>query len=359
MLQKPDLQIAQQADLQVPQADGLQLDALVAEAQLGARVRILPGWRITASGGAGLTSALGTPDFRLLFGLGYQPEAEPVIVDTDLDGLMDPDDACPTEPEDKDEFEDSDGCPDADNDKDGVPDVRDGVVGAGGFGACLNEPEDQDGFEDEDGCPDPDNDQDGVPDTSDGAVEANGFGGCRDQAEDKDGWEDADGCPDPDNDNDGLLDGDDTCPNEPENVNNYKDEDGCPDIVFNCTEFKMPEKIFFRTGSHRIQPQSLPLLDVVAETIIAHPEAALTEIQGHTDRRGGRRYNRRLSDRRAHSVREYLIGKGVDASRLQSKGYGPDQPLEEGQDGPEYYDQNRRVQFIVLQLDPTKSERCQ
>jgi outer membrane protein OmpA-like peptidoglycan-associated protein len=93
--------------------------------------------------------------------------------------------------------------------------------------------------------------------------------------------------------------------------------------------------------------------------MIAHPEAAVTEIQGHTDRRGSQRYNRRLSDRRANSVRDYLIRKGVPAERLMAKGYGPDQPLEEGKDGPDYYDQNRRVQFIVLQLDPTKSERCQ
>ena len=52
---------------------------------------------------------------------------------------------CPNDPEDKDNFEDADGCPDPDNDKDGIPDIRD---------KCPNEPENYNGFEDEDGCPD-------------------------------------------------------------------------------------------------------------------------------------------------------------------------------------------------------------
>jgi OOP family OmpA-OmpF porin len=54
-------------------------------------------------------------------------------------------DQCPTDPEDKDGFQDQDGCPDPDNDHDGIPDVKD---------KCPNEPETYNGFEDEDGCPD-------------------------------------------------------------------------------------------------------------------------------------------------------------------------------------------------------------
>ena len=103
-----------------------------------------------------------------------------------------------------------------------------------------DEPEDKDGFEDEDGCPDLDNDKDGIPDT-DGQVpeRARGQGRvrgrrrlprsrtttptasptptdkCPNEPEDKDGFEDEDGCPDPDNDKDGVLDAADKCPNEP------------------------------------------------------------------------------------------------------------------------------------------------
>jgi len=67
------------------------------------------------------------------------------ISDRDGDGIPDELDKCPDEPEDKDGFEDEDGCPDPDNDKDGIPDTAD---------ACPNEPETVNGFQDEDGCPD-------------------------------------------------------------------------------------------------------------------------------------------------------------------------------------------------------------
>jgi outer membrane protein OmpA-like peptidoglycan-associated protein len=69
----------------------------------------------------------------------------PTMSDRDGDGIPDALDKCPDEPEDKDGFEDDDGCPDPDNDKDGIPDVSD---------ACPNEPETVNGFQDEDGCPD-------------------------------------------------------------------------------------------------------------------------------------------------------------------------------------------------------------
>ena len=80
------------------------------------------------------------------------------VGDKDGDGILDDVDKCPNDPEDKDGFEDDDGCPDPDNDKDGILDAKD---------KCPLEPEDKDGFQDEDGCPDPDNDKDGVPDASD------------------------------------------------------------------------------------------------------------------------------------------------------------------------------------------------
>jgi hypothetical protein len=65
--------------------------------------------------------------------------------DKDNDGIATKDDLCPAEPEDKDGFEDDDGCPDPDNDKDRILDRDD---------MCPNEPETYNGFEDEDGCPD-------------------------------------------------------------------------------------------------------------------------------------------------------------------------------------------------------------
>jgi len=85
---------------------------------------------------------------------------------------------------------------------------------------CVQEKEDRDGFQDLDGCIDKDNDQDGVDDENDK---------CPNQAEDIDGFEDVDGCIDIDNDKDGIIDTRDSCPNEPENQNKYQDNDGCPD----------------------------------------------------------------------------------------------------------------------------------
>jgi hypothetical protein len=98
-----------------------------------------------------------------------------------------------------------------DSDGDGMADNLD---------ACPHEPEDRDGFQEEDGCPDMDNDGDGVIDAADQ---------CPRDPEDMDGFADNDGCPDPDNDGDAVLDIADLCPNDPENLNGFQDQDGCPD----------------------------------------------------------------------------------------------------------------------------------
>ena len=102
--------------------------------------------------------------------------------DRDGDGVVDTLDKCPDIPEDFDNENDDDGCPDFDRDKDGVPDDRD---------KCPSQPEDKDGFQDQDGCPEFDNDRDGLPDKTDQ---------CPREAEDFDGERDLDGCPDLDND---------------------------------------------------------------------------------------------------------------------------------------------------------------
>lgn len=97
--------------------------------------------------------------------------APPVLAgsDGDGDGVLDGADACPTQPEDLDGFEDGDGCPDPDNDADGVPDTAD---------QCPTDAEDLDGHADFDGCPDPDNDGDGIADVEDPCPAQAGPGGC-------------------------------------------------------------------------------------------------------------------------------------------------------------------------------------
>ncbi len=219
-----------------------------------------------------LNDAVGSPSVRGVLGIGWAPR----FSDADGDGVPDDRDECPELAEDRDGFEDHDGCPDFDNDDDGVPDDQD---------RCPAEREDEDDFQDDDGCIDPDNDGDGIPDEQDACPDEAGPAGsaagagcpardadqdgvldgvdaCLNEPEDKDGFKDEDGCPDPDNDEDGVLDEDDACPlvpgaarsdaklngcpspdkdgdtiddavdkcpGEPEDFDGVDDEDGCPD----------------------------------------------------------------------------------------------------------------------------------
>jgi hypothetical protein len=158
--------------------------------------------------GAGLSAGYGAPAYRCLASVGFQ---RPDASDRDADGILDTRDNCPDQPEDRDRFEDEDGCPDPDDDQDGVLDRADG---------CPRDAEDRDHFQDEDGCPDPDNDADGILDRVDA---------CPLAAEDADHFSDEDGCPDPDNDHDQVLDGQDQCPLQPEDLDSFQDADGCPD----------------------------------------------------------------------------------------------------------------------------------
>ncbi|MBN1337525.1 MAG: OmpA family protein [Deltaproteobacteria bacterium] len=277
------------------------------------------------------------------------PEAEdqePLLVelppplpgDSDGDGLLDADDACPDVPEDPDGFRDADGCPDLDNDSDGILDAMD---------ECPMLAEDIDGFEDEDGCPDPDNDGDGVLDVVDR---------CPDQPEDRDGDRDTDGCPDLDEDNDGIPDDVDGCPAVAENVNGYLDDDGCPDdkpqrIEITRDQIVIKEQIQFETGKARIRPMSFPILDDVIQVLRDYP-AIRVRIEGHTDNVGEDAMNARLSKSRADAVFEYIIGKGVDARRLTTEGFGETRPIDSNLSA-EGRQRNRRVEFHILESDPT------
>jgi hypothetical protein len=185
----------------------------------------------TVGGGAGIVGDVGSPLFRVFGGLQWTP----VFRDADHDGFEDESDRCPREAEDRDSFEDGDGCPDPDNDGDHILDATD---------KCDAVKEDLDGFQDEDGCPDPDNDGDGVLD---------GYDTCEGQKEDIDGDHDDDGCPDLDTDRDGILDATDQCPAQAEDTDGLGDEDGCPDVDFDGdgvadTEDACPEEPETKNG---------------------------------------------------------------------------------------------------------------
>jgi OOP family OmpA-OmpF porin len=246
--------------------------------------------------------------------------------DKDGDGIKDTVDKCPEDPEDKDGFEDADGCPEPDNDKDGILDKAD---------KCPNDPEDKDGFQDEDGCPDPDNDGDGL---------ADGVDKCVNEPEDADGFEDDDGCPDPDNDGDGVLDGVDACPLE------YgKTPDGCPQkyqlIVVTKDKIELKQTVYFAFNKWNIKPVSFPLLDEVAQAMNDNPKIKV-RIEGHTDSVGNDKRNMTLSQKRAEAVRTYLIKKGISPDRMEAKGFGETVPIADNRT-KEGRDQNRRVEFFI------------
>ncbi|MBN2366449.1 MAG: OmpA family protein [Calditrichaeota bacterium] len=264
------------------------------------------------------------------------------LKDTDNDGIPDKQDADPLRPEDFDGFEDFDGKPDPDNDEDGVPDVRD---------LAPMEPEDIDGFEDEDGVPDPDNDQDGIPDAVDLAPN---------EKEDFDNFQDADGAPDPDNDGDGIPDEIDLCPGTDETfsrgidtretINGYEDADGCPDkkpeIAVEKGESIILEGVYFATGSAELTQNSRTILDKVVRTLKENPKIVV-EIRGYTDNTGSYQTNMRLSRARADAVKIYLINNGIDASRVRTRGFGPENPI-----APNTTRQgrakNRRIEFYRI-----------
>jgi OOP family OmpA-OmpF porin len=305
------------------------------------------------------------PEWRGILGFIFEPS----IGDADGDGYKDDVDACPNDPEDFDDFEDAEGCPDPDNDQDGILDIddecplipedldgdhdRDGCpegdnADRDGDGIldrddqCPDDPEDIDGFQDEDGCPDPDNDKDGILDVDDL---------CPNDPEDKDGFQDKDGCPDPDNDRDRIVDKLDNCPNDPETYNGFEDKDGCPDkgsVIIEENQIVILEKIYFETDSAEIQKRSYPIIDAVAATLIGNPQISLIEIQGHADERSSDEYNIRLTRDRAAAVLEALVQRGVDRYRMRSGGYGERCPIDPAHNETAW-EKNRRVEFKIIE----------
>ncbi len=108
------------------------------------------------------------------------------------------------------------------------------------------------------------------------------------------------------------------------------------------------KNIFFDYSKSTLQYESFAELDRVAEILTKQPKLKI-EISGHTDNQGSLRFNTELSEARAKTVVDYLIGKGISATRLEYKGYAYEKPIapnntEEGRS------QNRRVEFKILEM---------
>ncbi len=332
---------------------------------------------------AGLGRAPGTPVGRVLVGIGWQPDPYP---DQDLDGIVDKDDWCPHEPEDVDGFEDGDGCMDRvtavaieARGHDGEP-IPGAVV-------TLTGPEDH------------------TLDRSVGTIsthrgqyvmriEAPGYtpweesidltgngdhlfgrtltaevGSLRVWAVDEDGdaldamvqvsggeaWP-ADGTPIevPPGEHALVI----TSPGrdartvslyvEPGTTREYstvvRGGEDDSQARLESDRIEIDEQVHFDLNLATIRPESHGLLDEVAGILLEHPEVTRVRIEGHTDDKGPARFNQKLSEERAESVRRYLIGKGVAPERLRSVGFGPTRPLHD-RDTDEARAANRRVEF--------------
>ena len=184
-----------------------------------------------------------------------------------------------------------------------------------------------------------DSDGDGIYDDADK---------CPDQKEDVDQYVDDDGCPDLDNDGDGIADADDQCPAVAETANGYQDADGCPDEVpATVAKFTGAIKgIKFKTNSAVIARTSYKVLSKAAKVLAEFPNLRV-EIQGHTDDKGKDEKNLALSQKRAESVKKYLVKKGIDESRLEAKGYGETAPVADNTTRKGQAE-NRRVEFKLI-----------
>lgn len=153
------------------------------------------------------------------------------------------------------------------------------------------------------------------------------------------------GCPvDGDSDGDGVPDSRDKCPNTPRGT--LVNTDGCPAV----DTIDLPN-VHFAFDSYRLRPGEQTTLDDAARILQRNPDVDVV-VAGHTDSIGSDAYNQRLSEKRAKSVHDYLVKKGISASRMTTRGYGERQPVApntkpNGADNPEGRAKNRRVELVV------------
>jgi len=255
----------------------------------------------------------------LSVGLG---SSQPRLPDSDQDGVADDFDRCSETPYGT--AVDSFGCP-PDDDGDGVADAKD---------ACAGTP--AEAKVNASGCPS-DSDGDGMFD---------GIDTCSNTP--KNAQIDSKGCP-IDSDRDGVFDGIDRCNGTALGV--AVDQHGCPMAVPPppASEVKTIERwlvlhnITFKTGSAELLPSSFGPLEEVAASLISNPNVKV-EVCGYADAIGSEATNLAITQRRADSVRNFLISHGVAAARLRARGYGEAEPMASNET-PEGRAMNRRVEL--------------
>lgn len=324
------------------------------EANLGARVPVLPWLELQAGYARGLSGGVGAPLSRLTFGIVFlplrlAPEDRPppprehtpeelssasartrrdlpavVSEDSDGDGVPNAEDKCPERlgPSSKK------GCPFLDTDSDGIEDDLD---------KCRDDAGPTKNY----GCPLKDNDGDGFDDPVDK---------CPSLPEDKDGFQDDDGCPDDDNDKDGIADFNDKCPNQSEVINGVDDYDGCPDsgralVLLTPTAIELRERINFKPGTAELDWKASAILRQVVALLVNHRQLQIS-VEAHVTDGTPAPEAKKLTEARADAVRQYLVTAGIDIRRLKAIGLGFDQPVVPHA-SPKAKTTNERVAFTV------------
>ena len=124
-------------------------------------------------------------------------------------------------------------------------------------------------------------------------------------------------------------------------------------VVLTESNIAIMDKVQFEVGKAALLPASHALLDEVAKMLKDNPQVESISVEGHTDSTGSAELNRKLSQQRAESVAKYLSSKGVKASRMEPKGFGPDRPIADNETDPGR-EANRRVEFNILKQGPKK-----
>jgi outer membrane protein OmpA-like peptidoglycan-associated protein len=229
--------------------------------------------------------------------------------------------------------------PNADGDGDGVPDLIDECPKV--YGVARNA-----------GCPMPDRDDDGVTDAVDKCPQEKGLvraEGCPSRDSDQDGVPDHEdkcptvagtaalfGCPQVDGDKDGIPDTEDRCPT----VAGVAAMSGCPRIPTYSAS-----AVTFQRARAELTPDAKRELDKVVEYLTAYPDVAV-RLEGHTDNESSDLTNNPLSERRAMAARDYLVTRGITASRIMAVGHGSTRPTM-GNGTPEGRARNRRVEVVI------------
>jgi len=124
--------------------------------------------------------------------------------------------------------------------------------------------------------------------------------------------------------------------------------DGCPvytKVIVKRDRLELREKIMFAWDEATFDAVSLPLLDEVAQALKDQGYKKII-VEGHTDSRGGDEANLTLSQRRADSVRTYLVSRGIDSAKITSVGIGEARPVADNESA-EGRANNRRVELVV------------